>query len=577
MSKKRVLLVDDDLFGSSLSREALKSEGWDVSLATSGEQALGFLDAGLRPDAILMDLDLGPGRMGGVEAARRIRESRDLPVLFLDPSSDGKPLGSEPGDPAVEAVVKAPGWEKRAAAAMAAALEQSEAERAGLRETGHLKDFLEAIPEPAALLDEGGRVLAANAAHVKEGDGAAFPGLAAAAADRCRSVLAEAIATGASSSFEEEAAGRRFRFLFHPVPAAPDGSPRAAVIRLDITESRRRQENLERSEAFYRRLAEALPEAVIQAGPDGLIRFANSAAAELLGFAKAAEMGGCPLLDLVAQEADPAAERMLRQTPDPPGAVRGRETSLLRRNGAAFAAEISLARFEGADGGGGEIVLAARDVSGQKAAAAAAAKALEEKTILLRDLRQRIKSHIAVISSWLALETERLHDPRDREISRMMRNRVRSLALVYDRFYRAEDVHGLDAKAYLELLVRQVSESHSPRPGQIRIDMKLESFPLDLKSSIACGLIVTELLSNCLKHAFPGGRKGTVEVAAGRRGEGFFLAVKDDGIGYEKGAAGHPGDGLGLKIVRSQVEQLKGVLKIEHDFGSRFEVELPCL
>ncbi len=577
MSKKRVLLVDDDLFGSSLSREALKSEGWDVSLAASGEQAMALLEAGSRPDAALVDLDLGSGGMAGAEAVRRIRAGWDIPVVALAPGADGKAPVKTPDGFAAEAIAKAAGWEKRAVAAIVAALARREAERAGFRETGILKDFLEAIPEPAALLDADGRILAANSAQIQEGNGEVPAGLDSASADRYRASLAEVISTGASSGFEVETAGRRFRFLLHPVPAAPAGPRRVAVIRLDVTESRRREEDLERSEAFYRRLAEKLPEAVIQAGPDGLIRFANPAAAELLGFSEPAEIAGRPLIDLVAREADLEAEGILRRPPDGARALRGRETSLLRRDGASFAAEISLARCEGADGGEAGIVLSARDVGERKAAAAAASKALEEKTTLLKDIRQRIKSHMAVISSWLALEGERLHDPRDREISRMMRNRVRSLALVYDRFYRAEDVHGVDAKAYLELLVRQVGESHSPRPGQIRIDLRLESFPLDLKSSIACGLIATELVSNCLKHAFPGGRKGTVEVAAGRRGEGFFLSVKDDGIGYEKSAAGHPGDGLGLKIVRSQVDQLKGALKIEEGFGSRFEVEFPSL
>lgn len=576
MSDKRVLLVDDDLFGSSLSRDALKAEGWDVSLATSGEQALALLGAGSRPDAVLMDIDLGPGRMEGGEAARRVRDGWNIPVLLLDPGAGEKPLGSATGLPAAEAIVKAPGWEKRAAAAITEALERREAERAGLLEKGLLRDFLEAIPEPAALLDADGRILAANAAQVREGGGEALPGLAAVSADRYRAALAEAVSTGASSSLEGEAAGRRFRLLFHPVPAASGGRRRIAVIRLDVTESRRREEDLKRSESFHRRLAEKLPEPVIQAGADGVIRFANGAAAEMMGFAGPADMVGRPLIGLFAQEADPEAERILRRPPpDRPSDVRGRETSLLRRNGASFAAEISLAGFGGDEGDGRGIVLSARDVSERKAAAEASAKALEETTALLKDIRQRIKSHMAVISSWLALETERLHDPRDRDISRMMRNRVRSLALVYERFYRAEDVHGVDAKAYLELLVRQVGESHSLRPGQIRVELRLESFPLDLKSSIACGLIATELVSNCFKHAFPGGRKGVVEVAAGRRGQGFFLSVKDDGIGYEKSATGYAGDGLGLKIIRSQVEQLKGVLRIEEDFGSRFEVEIP--
>ncbi|GEM_PF-7084404 len=577
MSKKRILLVDDDLFGSSFVRDALKSEGWDISLAASGEQALAGLAAGSRPDVVLMDLDLGPGRMDGEEAARCIRERWDIPVLFLRPGEAGTAFASAPVGSNVEAILKGPGWEKLVTAAAVKALERREAELACRREIGILKEFLEAIPEPAALLEADGRVLAANAAFVEEEGGDAFTGPGAEAAARCRAELAEAISAGASVSFEEERNDRRFRFLIHPVSGASSDSRRAALIRLDVTAAHRREEDLKQAGEFYRNLAERLPEAVIQAGPDGAIRFANQAAADLLGFGGPAELSGRSLIGLVAQEADPEAERILRERPDRPETVRRRETSLLRKDGAPFAAEIGLAVPAGAESGGGGVILSARDVSAQKLAAEKAARILEEKTILLKDIRQRIKSNMAVISSWMSLESERLHDPRDREISRMMRNRVRSLALVYERFYRSEDVHGVDAKAYLELLVRQIFESGSPRPGQIRLNLRLESFPLDVKSSMACGLIVTELVSNSLRHAFPGGRKGTLDVVAERRGQGFLLAVHDDGIGYERSTAEHASDGLGLKIVRSQVELLKGVLKILGETGSLFEVEVPSL
>ncbi|MDD8027162.1 MAG: PAS domain S-box protein [Acidobacteriota bacterium] len=584
MNKKRILLVDDDLLAASAVRDVLKPEGCEVRIALSGEKALAGFEAAAPFDLVLLDLDLGPGRMDGMEAARRIRDLADIPIVFLSDHPGPDAAACVRADYRFGFVAKTPGWEAFLPAAVASALERHDIEAKNRRDMDTLRAFVEAFPEPAFLVRADGVLLMANKAFLnesgrpaEEAEGRdAFAGFPADAADRGRAKIREALAAGSAlTAYEEERGERRYRFLIFPAPAPLDGPDRAAVIRLDITEAHRRAEDLRRAEEFYRTLAECLPEAVIGSGPDGAVRFANRAAAELLGFEHPSEISGTPLWDLVSMEARPETEGFVRAGLGRGDAVVRRETTMVRRAGTPFAAEIAAAlRLEGSSGA---FVLTARDITEPQKAEALAAAGLQEKTALLKDIRQRIKSNLAAISSLLNLESERLHDSRDREFFRMMKNRVRSMALIYERFYRPEDVHGIDARACFEILVRQVFDSYSPRAGQIRLRMRLESFPLDLKSSIAFGLIVTELVSNSIKHAFPGGRKGTLEIQAEKRGEDFFLAVRDDGIGFDIKALGREADGFGLKLVRSQVEQMKGVLKIETENGTLIEIEVPSL
>jgi PAS domain S-box-containing protein len=217
------------------------------------------------------------------------------------------------------------------------------------------------------------------------------------------------------------------------------------------------------------------------------------------------------------------------------------------------------------------------DITDRRKADELVAKGLQEKTVLLKELQHRVKNNLAVISSLLNLESERLHDPRDREIFRMMRNRIRSMALIYERLYRSDDVRAVDARAYLEGLAEQLFESNQVRPGQVRLVLRFDSFPLDLRKAVSCGLVFTELIANAMKHAFPGGRKGSLEVSAVRSGEGFLLAVRDDGVGFDDPVAGRENDGFGLKLVRSQVEQMGGKLKVEANPGALFEIDVPVL
>jgi PAS domain S-box-containing protein len=839
MIPKRILLVDDDLLGSSLTRDVLKSDGYDVAAVISGEKALARLEAEPAPDLVLMDIDLGPGRMDGTEAARRIMERADIPVVFLSAHSDAETITRARAAAKYGFVHKVPGNEMFLLATVEMALHLHETEARHRRDAESLRTFVEAIPEPAFLMQADGVLLMANAAFLgrfgrtaEEALGQdAFAWLPPDVAARRRARFDEAIASAAIVTYEDERDGRRLRNILYPIPG-PSGQPdRVAVIGLDITEAHRRQEALSESEHLYRTLTEMLPDAVIKAGLDGGIQFANRAAAELHGFDDPAAMKGLSVFQLVAPGARPATDDRMRAGIEREGFVRTERTTLARRNGETFPAELGVFLIRNGEGRPESLIAVARDIEDRVRAeaelkksretlleaqrvggighwdfdpAAAAVewseetyrifgldpaggidqqrlldaihpedradfdgggvegrprradfriirpdgevrfiheearavhddagrlvrlhgtvqdvsdrkrvelrlresesriaslmanipgliyrcrndrdwtmeflsdgcldltgyepaellgqaaityndvilpedrervwtevqagldakrdfrtvyrirkksgevrwvsergrglfgpdggstalegiildvtdrrladerieKGSQEKSILLKELQHRVKNNLAVISSLLNLESERLHDPRDREIFRMMRNRIRSMALIYERLYRSDDVRAVDARAYLEGLAKQLFESNQVRPGQVRLGLRFESFPLDLRKAVSCGLIFTELIANAMKHAFPGGRKGNLEVSAVRNGDGFVLAVRDDGVGFEAAAAGRESDGFGLKLVRSQADQMDGKLKIESNPGALFEIEVPII
>lgn len=723
MTPKRILIVDDDLLGSSITREVLKSEGYEVSAVVSGDKALAALDAEAPPDLILMDIDLGPGRMDGTEAARRIMARADVPIVFLSAHSDKETIAGARTVAKYGFVQKVPGNEMFLLATVEMALELHETQAKRRRDAEVLRQsealyrsLTELLPEsvikagldgsiqfanrnaaelhgfadPAAmvgtqlfdlvasearpltderfrsdlenggrfrrvettLLAKDGRKFAAevSAVLVPDGEGRPEAFLTVArdvserknAADeiiRNREALVEAQrvsgighwdydpAAGVLEWSEEvfrifgldPAAGidrRRFLDAIHPedrelfesevAQGLPDRSdyriqtPAGEVrfvhneyrrilddqgrdVRLhgtvqDVTERKIIERSLRESERRLATLMANVPGLIYRCrnDTDWSMEFLSEGCLELTGYEPAELLANASVSfnEVIVPE-----DRERNRAEVQAAAVAGRDFRVVYRI-RKKTGEIRWVseRGRGVDRPDGRaeafegIIL---DITDRRKADELVEKGSQEKTILLKELQHRVKNNLAVISSLLNLESERLHDPRDREIFRMMRNRIRSMALIYERLYRSDDVRAVDARGYLEGLAKQLFESNLLRPGQIRLNLHFDSFPLDLRKAVSCGLIFTELIANSLKHAFPGGRKGTLEVSAVKKGEGFVLAVKDDGIGFDPDPAGREGDGFGLKLLRSQVDQMKGVLKIESRPGSLFEIEVP--
>ena len=208
-----------------------------------------------------------------------------------------------------------------------------------------------------------------------------------------------------------------------------------------------------------------------------------------------------------------------------------------------------------------------RDVTARREAEKAMEAALRDKSVLLQELYHRVKNNMHLIVSMLNLQSMRLADPAAARAFKETQDRILSMALVHEKLYRSGNLSQIDLKDYIAELLQILSRSHQGDHPAVAIVSSLETVQVSIDSAIPCGLVISELVTNALKHAFAGGRTGTITVLLRRMdGDGIELRVSDDGVGLPAGHDYRGGDTLGLQSVVALVEhQLSG--RIEHVAG----------
>ncbi|MDF2697172.1 MAG: protein kinase [Labilithrix sp.] len=200
-------------------------------------------------------------------------------------------------------------------------------------------------------------------------------------------------------------------------------------------------------------------------------------------------------------------------------------------------------------------------------------RSLDEKDALLEEVHHRVKHNLQLISSLLSLQSARTSDPAVAELFADSRNRIRSMALVHETLYRAGGRARIDMDLHIRKLCAQLADAYLARSPEVELVLDTGAASLPMDQALPCGLIVNELVSNAIKHAFPHGRTGRVRVAlreaAPRR---YVLTVEDDGIGLPPTFDVGKIDSLGLQLVQDLTNQLRGTLAIEPGPGARFSI-----
>jgi two-component sensor histidine kinase len=199
--------------------------------------------------------------------------------------------------------------------------------------------------------------------------------------------------------------------------------------------------------------------------------------------------------------------------------------------------------------------------------------ALAEKEILLGEIHHRVKNNLQVVSSLLSLQAYEHGDDGFRESLEESQNRIRAMALVHEMLYQNNDFTAIDYAEYIERIVAELFSS-SGRPG-IRSVVDCEHVRIPIDSAITCSLIVNELITNCLKHAFPDGRSGTVQVRLRASPSTVSLTVEDDGVGLPEGFQVRDQRSLGFSLLSTLSDQLRGGFEIGEAQGTRITVAFP--
>lgn len=251
------------------------------------------------------------------------------------------------------------------------------------------------------------------------------------------------------------------------------------------------------------------------------------------------------------------------------------EVPILRKDGTVRDVIWNSANIFGEDGATVISTIAqGYDITEQKRAEERLRASLEEKETLLRELHHRVKNNLQLVSSMLILQAQHANDPTAFVAFNEIQNRIRSMALIHAKLYQAQDLAKIDFTKYLQELTAALIHSYGISTDRVSTTLNASGVMLGLNTAVPVGLIVNELVSNCLKHAFPGNRNGEIRIDLQREeGGSYILRIADDGIGLPEDLDITSTTTLGLQLVNTLVEQLKGTITLERDTGTTFIIQ----
>ncbi|MCX6567104.1 MAG: ATP-binding protein, partial [Candidatus Aminicenantes bacterium] len=198
---------------------------------------------------------------------------------------------------------------------------------------------------------------------------------------------------------------------------------------------------------------------------------------------------------------------------------------------------------------------------------------LQEKEVMLREIHHRVKNNMQVISSLFNLQAGNTHNRECRKILKEAQTRIRAMSLAHEKLYHSRDLSKIDLASYIQSLAIHLFNVYVIDPDRIRLETDFGEVSLDINSAVPCGLILNELISNSLKHAFPEGRKGLIRIGMKRGPDSMIvLRVADDGIGFPKNLDFHQAESFGLQIVTLLVGQLDGTIELDRKKGAAFTI-----
>ncbi|GAF83048.1 unnamed protein product, partial [marine sediment metagenome] len=221
------------------------------------------------------------------------------------------------------------------------------------------------------------------------------------------------------------------------------------------------------------------------------------------------------------------------------------------------------------------ICVVGRDLREQKQAEEKIKASLKEKEVLLQEVHHRVKNNMQLISSLFSLQSGHIKDRRALEILESSQNRVRSMALIHERFYQSKDMARVDFAEYAQGLTTHLFSSYGINTNVIKPHIDIKDVSLDINTAIPCSLIINELVSNSLKHAFPKNKKGEIKIAMHPLNKNKVeLVVSDTGIGLPREMDFRKTDSLGLHLVNLLAEdQLHGNIKLDREKGTSFHIK----
>ncbi|MBU7010559.1 MAG: PAS domain S-box protein [Theionarchaea archaeon] len=293
---------------------------------------------------------------------------------------------------------------------------------------------------------------------------------------------------------------------------------------------------------------------------DGTVSLANQAALDLLGYQKS-ELVGQPLSCIVTEQEWRKIQDQLHSLAEKPF-IRNRETTVVTKEGKLTPVLLSVSVIRDKYGNNLGMTCVGSDLTDHRKAEEA-----QRKEVLLKEIHHRVKNNMQIMSSLLSLQSEYITDEQYKEMFKDSQNRIKSMALVHEKLYQSKTLEHINVREYIADMVNRLVRSY---PQDITVTMEVDDVSIGVDTAVPCGLIINELVTNALKHAFSG-EKGEIIVGFHKSDGEIELQVADNGVGIPDTIDFRTTETLGLQLVTILAEdQLDGTVQLTRNKGTAF-------
>jgi len=343
------------------------------------------------------------------------------------------------------------------------------------------------------------------------------------------------------------------------------------------------QDQFKKSELKFRSVLQLANNAIVLTGSDGKIILWNKSAQRMFGYSEN-EILGKPISILFPDKYNVSYQKVLDNPYNFKNSENMGETYEscgFKKDMSRFMLEISHISWKIKN----ETFYCAiiRDITDRKRAENEIKESLKEKEALLMEIHHRVKNNMQIISSLLSLQSRYIKDENASGVFKESQNRVKSMAMIHEKLYMTDGLARIDFAGYIKNLVNDLFYSYGT--NRIKLDINADKLFLNIDTAIPCGLIINEIVTNSLKYAFPeqqglayksfiDNKESRIYIELHQNNGRILLTIGDNGVGLPDGIDFENTETLGLRLVKSLVDQLDGTIKIYSNGGVEFKIIL---
>jgi len=577
MSKERILILTDDNKDKTNLVGKLKS--WDYMPAYSQIKSCDFIN-NFEPDLILMDLSKSSS-LESINNGMEVIKKFDAPLIYMSDDFNFK-SNKYNNFSGPYTYIQKPFNDNELKLALEMAVYRDKIDKKLLEEEANFKLLYDHTPIPYHSLDKNGNILNVNDSWLEklgyerhEVVGKWFGNfIGSEYVESFKDIFSRIIDNGEILNINFEMihkTGNRINIAID-CKAAYDlrgNFQQTHCIFTDVSELKRAEEALKESEQYYKTIFENTGTATVIIEEDNTISLINTEFEKLYGYYKEDIQGKKRWCQFVDPKYLPMMEQYhLARRINPESAPRNYEFDFIDGKGSLKNIYTTVAMIPGTK----KSLVSLQDITERKIAETDLKNSLKDKDVLMREIHHRVKNNLQIISSLLNLQSQYIKDENVIEIFNDSQNRVRSMAIIHEKLYKSKSMSKIDFGDYINDLVDSLFYNNNVNESRIKLHKNIDDVHFNVDTAIPCGLIVNELITNCLKHAFPDDINGEVYIDLHNIDDKYVLNIKDNGVGFPDNIDYKNTESLGLQLVTNLVNQIDGIIELDHSEGTNFKI-----